>query len=282
MSDAPSTPDQQTASASSASPGAEAGAPSAQWLREHELRGRLRTARILAIVFALSTVILLVLVVLQATVLRPAAGPAAGASSTAADGTESDAAAHDGRTLAEKVARGDANDPMAFGDPDAPVTVVEWIDYRCPFCAVYTNDTLPTIMKDYVDSGKVRYEVHDVSFFGDDSTNAAVAARAAAAQGRFGEFMTTLYAAAPESGHPDMPRDKLVGFAQEAGVADLAAFEKALDDPAAAEAVMADTAAAQQMGVSSVPFFVVGDKSFAGAQPLDVFRTSLDEALEAE
>ncbi len=281
MSDA--SPNPAPTAAETTTAGQEPGAPSAQWLREHELRGKLRTWRIMAIIFAVATIALAVLVVLQATVLRPAAsGAAPGGAPAATEQAGGDSAApDDGRPLAEKVARGDAADPMAFGDPDAPVTVVEWIDYRCPFCAVYTNDTLPTVMKEYVDTGKVRYEVHDVSFFGDDSTAAAVAARAAAQQGRFGEFMTVLYAAAPESGHPDMPRDKLIGFAKKAGVADIPAFEKALDDPAIAQQVAADTAGAQQMGVSSVPFFVIGDQTFAGAQPVDVFRTAIDEALTA-
>ena len=250
------------------------GMPSPQGRLEQELRSKLTTARVLAVVFAVTTVLLGVLLVLQATVLRPSAPVA---EKPSASETPAPAATP---SLAEQVARNDKNDTMAFGELGAPVTIVEWIDYRCPFCAKYTNETFPTLMKEYVDTGLVRYEVHDMSMFGDDSTAAAVAGRAAAAQGRFGEYLTVLYAAAPASGHPDLPRETLIAFAHEAGVPDVAAFEKALDDPAGSQAVLADTETAKQMGVTSVPFFVIGDVTIPGAQELTVFRGAIDEALK--
>ncbi len=262
-----------------ASPTTVPGAPAPQALLERELRSRLRTSTILNVILGLVSLGLLIAVILLA--LRPAApeaAPAPQATATSAPTPSSSAAAagSDAAPLAEQVARRTADDPMAFGDIDAPVTIVEWVDYRCPFCAKYTNETMPAIIADYVDTGAVRYEVHDVSFFGEDSTAAAVAARAAAAQGRFGEFLRVLYAAAPASGHPDMPRETLVGFAQKAGVPDIAAFTAALDDPSLAAAVTADTARAQQMGVTSVPFFVIGDEVLSGALPEADFRKVID------
>ena len=68
---------------------------------------------------------------------------------------------------------------MAIGAIDAPVVLSEWVDFRCPFCAVFSRDVLPQLVQEYVDEGKVRIEVHDVAFFGDESLRAAVAARAA-------------------------------------------------------------------------------------------------------
>lgn len=175
--------------------------------------------------------------------------------------------------------RADPADPMAIGDINAPVVLSEWTDMRCPFCAVFSRETLPQIVQEYVDSGQVRIEINDVSFFGDDSATAAVAARAAGNQGRYAQYLEVMYAAAPEDGHPDMPREKLIGFAQAAGVADLALFEADLDDPALAAAVQQSTARAQQLGVNSVPFFVVEGGAFAGAHPIENFRQVLDEAL---
>lgn len=178
------------------------------------------------------------------------------------------------------VMRNDPQDPLAIGSIDAPVTMMEWVDYRCPFCALYANDTLPSIVQKYVDEGLLRIEFTDVAFFGEDSVNAAVAAHAAGEQGKYFEFMQALYAAAPESGHPDMPREKLLGFAKTAGVADLAAFEKRLDDQELADSVDMRTITAQQMGVTSVPFFLVGDTAFSGAQPLEIFEKVLTEEIE--
>ncbi len=179
--------------------------------------------------------------------------------------------------------RADPDDPMAIGEPDAPVVLSEWTDLRCPFCAVFSRDTLPAIVEEYVDAGKVRIEINDVSYFGDESADAAAAARAAGEQGRYFEYLDAVYAAAPEDGHPDMPREKLIGFAKTAGVSDLAQFERDLDDPELRSAVEASTAQAQQLGVSGVPFFVVDGKAVSGAQPVETFRGLLDEALaEAE
>ncbi|MBO1804501.1 thioredoxin domain-containing protein [Leucobacter ruminantium] len=175
--------------------------------------------------------------------------------------------------------RNDPEDPMALGDPDAPIVLSEWTDLRCPFCAVFNRDTLPAIVEEYVDTGKVRIEVNDVSYFGDESTDAAIAARAAGNQGMYFEYLHTVYEAAPEDGHPDMPRDKLIGFAKTAGIPDLDRFEQDLDEPELRKAVETNTAQAQQLGVSGVPFFVAGGQAISGAQPIETFREFLDGAL---
>src|SRR5690606_18255870 len=140
----------------------------------------------------------------------------------------------------------------------------EWVDMRCPFCAVFSRDTMPQIIEEYVEAGLVRIEFNDVSFFGDDSTTAAVAVRAAGKQGKYVEYLHVLFAAAPDSGHPDMPRAKLLRFAEEAGVPDLKLFESDLDDPELQMAVHNSTTSAQQLGVNSVPFFVADGVAIAG------------------
>ena len=128
-------------------------------------------------------------------------------------------------------------------------------------------------------AGKVRIEVHDVVYFGEQSENAAVAARAAGNQGKFFEYLKAVYAAAPEHKHPDLPRDKLIAFARKAGVPDISRFTADLNDSQQRAAVQDSTTTAQQLGVTSVPFFVAGKTALAGAQPLDVFRDFLDDAL---
>lgn len=176
--------------------------------------------------------------------------------------------------------RRDADDPMAIGDVDAPVVLTQWTDLRCPFCAVFSRDTLPTLISEYVETGLVRIEFHDVAFFGEQSEDAAVAARAAAKQGRFMEFVTAIYDVAPEGAHPDLPHETLIDFAEQAGVPDIGRFTADLDDPALREEAKASTLSAQQLGVNSVPFFVAGDTALSGAQPLESFRQFLDASLE--
>ncbi|HJB62183.1 MAG TPA: DsbA family protein [Candidatus Microbacterium pullistercoris] len=177
--------------------------------------------------------------------------------------------------------RRDPDDPMAVGDVDAPVVLIEWTDLRCPFCASFNQDTYPTIVEEYIDAGLVRFEVVDVAFFGDESVDGQIAARAAGKQDRFFEFLDVAYAAAPDRGHPDLPREKLVGFAEEAGVPDIDQFTADLDDPEVRTAAEQSTAYAQQVGVNAVPFFLAGDVALSGAQPVDVFRDYLDQAVES-
>jgi len=176
--------------------------------------------------------------------------------------------------------RRDADDPMAIGDVDAPVVLSEFIDMRCPFCAVVSRDIMPKLIEEYVDTGKVRIEFHDLVFYGDQSEQAAVAARAAGEQDKYFEFVTAVYADAPERSHPDLPRKELIEFAKDADVPDIKQFTEDLDNKELTDEVKASMQQAQQLGVTSTPFFVVGNTSLSGAQPVDMFRDFLDEALE--
>lgn len=241
----------------------------------HPLARKLRFARILNVVLGAITAFLLVVVIAQSV---PGAEQAATADTTQTPAAD---ASGSGSGAGSEIATRDPDDPLAIGDVDAPVVLVEWADFRCPYCAVVTNQTLPTIFEEYVEKGLVRYEFRDVAFFGEESIDAAVAARAAGEQGRFPEYLEAVFAAAPEKGHPDMPREKLIGFAATAGVPDLAKFEQDLDRADLRDAVLASTDTAQRLGVTSVPFFVAGDQAIAGAQPIENFRALLDEQLAA-
>ncbi|MFB4289496.1 DsbA family protein [Nonomuraea sp. ATR24] len=232
----------------------------------------------------LSAVVVFLAIVVTAQLLpqrSPAAAPPAASPSSPADqgaDQRADQGADQGQEL--EFVRRDAGDPMAIGDVNAPVVLTEWIDLRCPYCAVFSRETLPALIGKYVDTGKVRIEFHDVTFFGGQSEDAAVAARAAGRQDRFVEFVTAVYAAAPDKGHADLPRDTLVGLAKKAGVPDIKRFTADLDDPALRAAARASTQSAQQLGVTAVPFFVAGNTSLSGAQPAEVFQGFLDQALD--
>lgn len=177
------------------------------------------------------------------------------------------------------VVRRDLSDTMAIGSVDAPIVMVEWLDVRCPFCAHFSRDTLPGIIETYIDAGLVRYEIYDVAFFGDESIDGAVAARAAGEQGRYVEFLSAVFDAAPDRAHIDLPRERLIEFAQQAGVGDLERFEADLDRDDLRLAVQRSTSAAGQLGVTTVPFFVIGNAGVSGAQPAEVFHEMIERAL---
>ncbi|GAA2235458.1 hypothetical protein GCM10010401_04170 [Rarobacter faecitabidus] len=218
--------------------------------------------------------------------------PAAETSAAGGEGTTEDSSNQSVDPEADQVApatgqegidhaRHDPDDTMAIGDIDAPVTVVEWTDLRCSYCAAFMNDTFEALKTHYIDTGLVRWEFYDVAYFGDDSTQGAIAARAAARQNSFEDFLRTAYAAAPERGLPDLPRDKLLQFAADAGVPDLDLFEQDLDNPDLIQQVKESTYYARVNAVAGVPFFNIDGTVIGGAQSLETFTKAIDEKLAA-
>jgi protein-disulfide isomerase len=184
-------------------------------------------------------------------------------------------------TALPDLSRRDPNDARALGKADAPVVLIEWSDYRCPFCGVFARDTQPKLVQEYVDKGLVRIEWHDMPVFGDQSVDAAIAGRAAAAQGKFWQFHEAVYDVAPERGHADLSRTRLIEFAKKAGVPDIAAFTAALDDTALRADVEHEQQEGYSLGITGTPTFLVGSTPLVGAQPASVFRQAIDSELKA-
>lgn len=205
-----------------------------------------------------------------------------GASQGASNGTDNTApqasAGSDSAPL--DMSRRAADDPTAMGAVDAPVVLVEYADYRCPFCGLFARDTLPPLIEKYVDSGQVRVEWRDLPVFGEQSNLAAVAGRAAGAQGKFWEFNKATFAIAPERGHADLSRGRLVQIAKDAGVPDMTRFEADLDSPELKQAVAADAQEAASLGATGTPTFLVNETPLIGAQPLATFEKTIKAALE--
>ncbi|WP_110204968.1 DsbA family protein [Nocardioides daejeonensis] len=233
-----------------------------------------RRARLAAL--ALVALVGVTLVVLGTQNKGDRTSPAKDDGDQRATGSSQTAAAED-----PGLARRAPGDPLALGSADAPVVIVEYADFRCPFCARFTRETLPALVEKYVETGLVRYEFRDVPLFGDDSLAASVAGRAAGRQGRFWEFLSAVHAAAPDGGHPPMPTATLLRFAREAGVADLEQFERDLDDDTLTQAVDTDAAEARAVGATSVPFFAIDNVAVSGAQPLEVFEEVIEKRLAA-
>ncbi|MGA1827435.1 DsbA family protein [Microbacterium sp.] len=215
-----------------------------------------------------------VLVIVIVAFLVTAATQASGAAAP------TDESASEGAPPLPDLARRDAADPTALGDVDAPVVIVEWADYRCPFCGVFARETQPTIIAEYVEQGLVRIEWRDLPVFGDESTLAAAAGRAAGEQGLFWEFHDAVFADAPERGHAELPRERLIEIARGIGVPDLVTFETDMDDPTLQGLVQADLEEGYSLGVTSTPIFLIGQTPIAGAQPLEAFRQAIELELD--
>ncbi|AXH96483.1 DsbA family protein [Ornithinimicrobium avium] len=174
--------------------------------------------------------------------------------------------------------RRDADDLLAVGDVEAPVVMIEYADYRCPYCARFTLETRPAL-QDLVDEGTLRIEFRDFVIFDEQSHAAAVAARAAAEQGVGQEFAAAVFARS-SSGHAELARRDLLDVAEEAGVPDLARFEERMDAPDLVADVDADTAEARALGLSSTPTFLVNTTVVRGAQPAEHFQQVIAKELE--
>ncbi|AKT50455.1 DsbA family protein [Arsenicicoccus sp. oral taxon 190] len=237
---------------------------------------RSREVTVLAVLLAVAVVIIGMLLMRP-----PAAAPGAGATATAPSSGAPSTGTPATPGKVKDTARRQPGDPMALGRVDAPVVMVEYADYACPFCAKFAVETQPELVRRYVDRGVLRIEWHDLVIFGEKSQRAAQAARAAAQQGRFWQFHDALFRASPTSGHPDLTDDRLLGFAREAGVPDLPRYQRDLASGAVAEAVSAETQVAQQLGASSTPVFVINGTPVVGAQPLEAFVQVIDRAAAA-
>ncbi len=177
----------------------------------------------------------------------------------------------------EELVRRDADDPMALGEPDAPVVMIAYSEFQCPFCGKFARDTEPALVEKYVDDGTLRIEWRDFPYLGPESTVAARGGRAAAAQDRFWEFEEAMYAdqLPPNSG--DLDEDYLVSVAEEIGL-DVDQFREDLASAETEEAVQQDFAEGQAIGVTGTPAFVINGVPVIGAQPTEVFERTIEEA----
>lgn len=168
-------------------------------------------------------------------------------------------------------------DPFARGNLDAPVVMVEYSDFSCPFCAQFATSTLPQLDR-YVDDGTLRIEWRDLALF-PEGQHTAAAARAAAAQGKFWQFHNLVFADHSGSGHPDYSVDDYVNFAREAGVGDLDAFRADVESEKYLEDVrVATDKVMMSLGMRGTPAFIINDQVISGAQPAEVFI----EAIESQ
>ena len=172
----------------------------------------------------------------------------------------------------------------AIGRPDAPVTIEVWADYQCPFCRLEDQLFGGAIDREYVTPGIVRIVYRDFAFLGQESTDAAVAARCAGAQDPAAQrrFHDALYTFQQGENQGRFARANLLQVAEIAGVLSQVAFTACLDDPVVAKAVADETAAGRNVGVTSTPTLRL--RGPGGERVLTGFSQTwppLREALEA-
>jgi len=163
------------------------------------------------------------------------------------------------------------------GEENAPVTIIEFSDFQCPFCGKFEAETVSQIEKNYVETGKVRFGYWHFAFLGQESLDAAEASECAADQDAFWQYHDLLFKSQNGENKGAFAKDKLKEFAASLKL-DTQAFNDCLDTGKYTQLVQQLTGTAQSIGVRSTPSFVVNGRAIIGAQSYDVFK----QAIEAE
>ena len=171
-----------------------------------------------------------------------------------------------------------------LGNPNAPITMVEFGDYQCTFCSKFFHETENPIITNYIKTGKVKILFKDYIILGQDSINAANAAHCANDQKLFWEYHSMLYNnwAGENTGWADLVH--LHEFANTLGL-DMDVFSTCMSDLKWNELVNLSSKDGQKLGVSGTPTFFVIDQNndvikIVGAQHYDVFKQIFDSVLD--
>jgi len=173
-----------------------------------------------------------------------------------------------------------------LGDKNAPLTLVEFFDYQCPFCARHVRETLPQIERDYIKTGKLKYVIRDfpIESIHPQAFKAHEAVRCAGEQQRYWEMHARLLAN-PQT----LSGSGIEGHAKTLGL-DVSGFQLCMDSGKHAAAVRVDQAEGGKVGVNGTPSFFLGLtepndvkiktlRTIRGAQPYGAFKEAIDNLL---
>lgn len=165
------------------------------------------------------------------------------------------------------------------GDKNAKVKIIEFADFRCPFCEQYFTQTESQIMKDYVNTGKANYAFRQYAFLGPASTVAANAAECANEQGKFWEFHEYLYKNQPPETDTTMyTTEKLTQAAATLGI-NADQFSSCLSSNKYQSLVDTDLKEGQTAGVSGTPTIFINGTPIVGAQPYATIKQQIEAEL---
>jgi len=192
-----------------------------------------------------------------------------------------------GQPSAPQIIKVSIDDDPFKGNEDAPVTIVEFSDFQCPFCSRFYEQTLPSIIENYVDTGKVKFVYRDLPLdsLHPNARPAHIAAECADEQGKFWGYHDILFDKQSEWGRlpaADL-QSTLTQYASDLGLQS-ASFETCLESDSIADEVNKDSLDAARYGVTGTPAFFIGNEKdgfvkLTGAQPYPSFQTALDAQL---
>jgi protein-disulfide isomerase len=172
------------------------------------------------------------------------------------------------------------NGSPIMGDPNAPITILEWGDYQCTFCYKFHQNTLNVINEEFIETGKVKVIFKDFPLNGPDSKLAAEASYCAHDQDKYWEYHDQLYEnwAGERTGW--ITRESLSEFAESINL-EIVEFNKCLDENKYENKINSIYEFGNQIGIDATPSFLVFNDEkiikIRGNQPLEVFLKTFDE-----
>ncbi len=178
------------------------------------------------------------------------------------------------------------DDPVK-GDPDAPVTIIEFSDFQCPFCARFFQQTLPLIEKNYIETGKVKLVYRDLPLASihPNAIPSHIAAECADDQGKFWEYHDILFENQSQwnrLGLDDL-RNIFLQYADDLEL-DAVSYDSCLDSSDIVNEINDDLVDARALGATGTPTFFIGTEKdgfvkISGAQPYSSFQSSIEQIL---
>lgn len=177
---------------------------------------------------------------------------------------------------------------ITLGDPNAPVLMVEYADFQCPFCGKFFKETYQKIVDNYIKTGRVLFVNQDFAFLGPESQDAAEAARCASDQGKYAEYHEYLYNyiwnnyyAKGENGENvgAFSKNNLKKFAADLKL-NTEAFNACLENGVHTATVQESTSVGRALGVSGTPAFFINGELVTGALPFVEFQRVIESKLK--
>lgn len=170
---------------------------------------------------------------------------------------------------------------VVLGDSNAPISIVEYGDYQCPFCARFFVQTESLLREEYIKTGKAKMVFRNFQFLGPESQAAGEAAECAKDQKQFWAFHDAIYQEEFEDereNNGNLNRDFFMKVARDLKL-DEKVFGECIDSRKYKTAVEDETEGARQFGVESTPTTFVNDQKILGAVPYEYFKSAIDGIL---
>lgn len=211
----------------------------------------------------------------------PLAGPASAAAGSASNQETADVVpqtAAESSSAGQQVVRYDVpvDDDPILGEDDAPITIIEFSDYECPYCRQWHSEVFAQLIETYGDQIRFVYRDFPLESIHANANSAAEAANCAHEQGAFWDYHDMLF-----SNEQGLGSSAYLEYASRLEI-DQAAFQDCIDSSRYQDEVQADFEFAAELGVRSTPTFFVNGIAVVGAQPFEIFQQVIESELSGE